>query len=127
MLRRPPRSTQTDTLFPYTTLFRSTAAVSFIASERRTFFAVNSYEVKEIVGWTPVRFEATMACDTPLASVIIEESIGTETSFTMPTLWPSVVRLYTSSSNAFPIITVALESINEIGRESGGERVGQKG
>src|SRR3546814_14077969 len=26
MLRRPPRSTRTDTLFPYTTLFRSNAA-----------------------------------------------------------------------------------------------------
>src|SRR3546814_3955605 len=28
MLRRPPRSTRTDTLFPYTTLFRSYAALS---------------------------------------------------------------------------------------------------
>src|SRR3546814_8061739 len=27
MVRRPPRSTRTDTLFPYTTLFRSTPAV----------------------------------------------------------------------------------------------------
>src|SRR3546814_17375027 len=27
MVRRPPRSTRTDTLFPYTTLFRSTAGV----------------------------------------------------------------------------------------------------
>src|SRR3546814_3091572 len=27
MIRRPPRSTRTDTLFPYTTLFRSHAAV----------------------------------------------------------------------------------------------------
>src|SRR3546814_15147440 len=27
MVRRPPRSTRTDTLFPYTTLFRSDAAV----------------------------------------------------------------------------------------------------
>src|SRR3546814_4761528 len=27
MIRRPPRSTRTDTLFPYTTLFRSKAAV----------------------------------------------------------------------------------------------------
>src|SRR3546814_3471392 len=26
MIRRPPRSTRTDTLFPYTTLFRSTSA-----------------------------------------------------------------------------------------------------
>src|SRR3546814_11439095 len=28
MIRRPPRSTRTDTLFPYTTLFRSVAARS---------------------------------------------------------------------------------------------------
>src|SRR3546814_2127877 len=28
MRRRPPRSTRTDTLFPYTTLFRSSAAAS---------------------------------------------------------------------------------------------------
>src|SRR3546814_12390586 len=27
MIRRPPRSTRTDTLFPYTTLFRSAAMV----------------------------------------------------------------------------------------------------
>src|SRR3546814_20682617 len=28
MIRRPPRSTRTDTLFPYTTLFRSTVDLS---------------------------------------------------------------------------------------------------
>src|SRR3546814_9672022 len=28
MIRRPPRSTRTDTLFPYTTLFRSTGTSS---------------------------------------------------------------------------------------------------
>src|SRR3546814_16793635 len=28
MIRRPPRSTRTDTLFPYTTLFRSHAAAA---------------------------------------------------------------------------------------------------
>src|SRR3546814_15096196 len=27
MIRRPPRSTRTDTLFPYTTLFRSTGII----------------------------------------------------------------------------------------------------
>src|SRR3546814_7260076 len=30
MIRRPPRSTRTDTLFPYTTLFRSTMAVEIL-------------------------------------------------------------------------------------------------
>src|SRR3546814_12696480 len=32
MLRRPPRSTRTDTLFPYTTLFRSERAPSLLHS-----------------------------------------------------------------------------------------------
>src|SRR3546814_19169171 len=32
MLRRPPRSTRTDTLFPYTTLFRSVVAIAQIGS-----------------------------------------------------------------------------------------------
>src|SRR3546814_14254169 len=33
MLRRPPRSTLTDTLFPYTTLFRSTVLEEEVARE----------------------------------------------------------------------------------------------
>src|SRR3546814_12267588 len=32
MIRRPPSSTRTDTLFPYTTLFRSPAHGSFMAT-----------------------------------------------------------------------------------------------
>src|SRR3546814_19383660 len=32
MIRRPPRSTRTDTLFPYTTLFRSVGAPGAIAA-----------------------------------------------------------------------------------------------
>src|SRR3546814_16511000 len=43
MLRRPPRSTRTDTLFPYTTLFRSSAAhlaaLEFPAPLRRLYVA----------------------------------------------------------------------------------------
>src|SRR3546814_12103815 len=31
MIRRPPRSTRTDTLFPYTTLFRSSGATMVIS------------------------------------------------------------------------------------------------
>src|SRR3546814_3074070 len=32
MIRRPPRSTRTDTLFPYTTLFRSSSFASGVAA-----------------------------------------------------------------------------------------------
>src|SRR3546814_19276057 len=37
MIRRPPRSTRTDTLFPYTTLFRSTALHVRIIRPTATF------------------------------------------------------------------------------------------
>src|SRR3546814_8327309 len=33
MIRRPPRSTRTDTLFPYTTLFRSEATVKLVGDD----------------------------------------------------------------------------------------------
>src|SRR3546814_4096620 len=35
MIRRPPRSTRTDTLFPYTTLFRSLARSPDIGRDER--------------------------------------------------------------------------------------------
>src|SRR3546814_12049376 len=40
MIRRPPRSTRTDTLFPYTTLFRSTTgkAEGPYANVTKSFF-----------------------------------------------------------------------------------------
>src|SRR3546814_16687236 len=34
MIRRPPRSTRADTLFPYTTLFRSVPPFAYLADER---------------------------------------------------------------------------------------------
>src|SRR3546814_16696605 len=36
MIRRPPRSTRTDTLFPYTTLFRSFAVLCGMAMRSAT-------------------------------------------------------------------------------------------
>src|SRR3546814_2838725 len=35
MIRRPPRATRTDTLFPYTTLFRSSRAVEMVIEDLR--------------------------------------------------------------------------------------------
>src|SRR3546814_15799390 len=45
MIRRPPRSTRTDTLFPYTTLFRSPRSCSprscsCVTATRRQHFAL---------------------------------------------------------------------------------------
>src|SRR3546814_14635005 len=47
MIRRPPRSTRTDTLFPYTTLFRS-SIIAFIGGAAIGGFAVGIPAVLEI-------------------------------------------------------------------------------
>src|SRR3546814_5572517 len=46
MVRRPPRSTRTDTLFPYTTLFRSPLTQLHTDMEQAEF--VFPYDVQEI-------------------------------------------------------------------------------
>src|SRR3546814_1622454 len=47
MIRRPPRSTRTDTLFPYTTLFRS--SVNFNAARDEASSSSNSHSVAVVV------------------------------------------------------------------------------
>src|SRR3546814_8783916 len=48
MLRRPPRSTRTDTLFPYTTLFRS-AHDAILIRPGRTSFPEQSHDPNQAV------------------------------------------------------------------------------
>src|SRR3546814_7850835 len=50
MIRRPPRSTRTDTLFPYTTLFRSLGEITY-GLERLCMYLQNVDDVFDIV-WT---------------------------------------------------------------------------
>src|SRR3546814_5357092 len=58
MIRRPPRSTRTDTLFPYTTLFRSERlltvvrekqgiGITYMVNRRWTAYANASHETRE--------------------------------------------------------------------------------
>src|SRR3546814_8208071 len=55
MILRPPRSTRTDTLFPYTTLFRSLAA--YQAKERPA--VCTSYRIYKVCGMGPPSSGAT--------------------------------------------------------------------
>src|SRR3546814_16923923 len=68
MIRRPPRSTRTDTLFPYTTLFRS--ALELGVEQRgieRHEIGANLYPALEIVD--------ARRHENPVAQ-IVEEGIG---------------------------------------------------
>src|SRR3546814_8123724 len=58
MIRRPPRSTRTDTLFPYTTLFRSrrersVADICHVIPGRRPGAGVRLHSAGSPTLWTP--------------------------------------------------------------------------
>src|SRR3546814_3033190 len=53
MIRRPPRSTRTDTLFPYTTLFRSVVELSAPATSEYVP-AGQSLQVVELFAYLPL-------------------------------------------------------------------------
>src|SRR3546814_14667030 len=83
MLRRPPRSTRTDTLFPYTTLFRS-------ADRRVTALAVINCAAEGVAGhvsgvevqkWVDIFFvEPSIARDRTDTDEIYVEVIGQTTT-----------------------------------------------
>src|SRR3546814_9109781 len=56
MLRRPPRATRTDTLFPYTTLFRSARRAPTATRSCRAYASIRTQEqlVRRIGGFLGV-------------------------------------------------------------------------
>src|SRR3546814_1780851 len=68
MIRRPPRSTRTDTLFPYTTLFRSFACIVAIPYETAVFSRL-LHSASERV------FVCFPAGDVSLSQIFISENI----------------------------------------------------
>src|SRR3546814_9820284 len=60
MIRRPPRSTRTDTLFPYTTLFRS--------DQRGVIVALLIFQIATQGGDVPLP-------DAPAVAIVAEEAV----------------------------------------------------
>src|SRR3546814_18903504 len=116
MIRRPPRSTRTDTLFPYTTLFRSEAI-----DRMTTDIAVQPFQF--LVSETEIglahrqQIGALIGIAVPAA----EGEVGIEGgALTIPAL-----RVH---EHAVDQQRVALPFVpKEIGRASGGERCCQSG
>src|SRR3546814_19207393 len=87
MIRRPPRSTRTDTLFPYTTLFRSGIEHVFILAQRhvgaelvfRTYFGLIARDI-DIAGIVEPCGNAMappqLAADAPVLDVVEPLEVG---------------------------------------------------
>src|SRR3546814_3812069 len=63
MIRRPPRSTRTDTLFPYPTLFRSHSS-ALVRLQRRSLAALafHSGQSSRSVPFAPVQLACSSRC-----------------------------------------------------------------
>src|SRR3546814_20004049 len=134
MIRRPPRSTRTDTLFPYTTLFRSFCAifaVEFIwrwyrQGWQRTFLMRNWYE---ILGMIPAANPAIRAFRLfRIVRIIVmlsrvgssaDRALGEDFTYLFVNRFKNAI--VDSISDA---VTIAVLT-EEIGRASGRERMGQ--
>src|SRR3546814_14338098 len=71
MIRRPPRATRTDTLFPYTTLFRSLSYIPLSDRENHSFqlssgMSWTRWQISGAAGWT---FDRKGKTDGPTANV----------------------------------------------------------
>src|SRR3546814_658488 len=75
MIRRPPRSTRTDTLFPYTTLFRSDAVD--LGSEEKEMFFVSSAHAQILLDENLELRSKANACH---VGVEVDESLGVGTT-----------------------------------------------
>src|SRR3546814_16004213 len=73
MIRRPPRSTRTDTLFPYTTLFRSKIALE-LDDQAKVWLADKGYD--PVYGARPLKRVIQRELQNHLASMILEGKIG---------------------------------------------------
>src|SRR3546814_11051158 len=76
MIRRPPRSTRTDTLFPYTTLFRSVVSVAFALAVGVPLGVLAGYAG----GWTDTVIsrcnEAVLSCPFMILAIAFAAFLG---------------------------------------------------
>src|SRR3546814_12731387 len=119
MIRRPPRSTRTDTLFPYTTLFRSYPG-QVTAVRNVTIFDGEGGRIDNgTVLLADGKVEAIGGPETPIpADIAVYDGTGKY-------LTPGIIDIH-SHLGDYPSPSVDAHSDgNEIGRESCRERVCQ--
>src|SRR3546814_11326785 len=129
MVRRPPRSTRTDTLFPYTTLFRSPAGYSIVwggqfENQQR---ASARLAVVIPIALLLIFFVLLATLRSMRASVLILVNIPFAMVGGIVSLWASGEYLSVPASVGFiALLGIAvLNGLVKIGRASCRERVGQ--
>src|SRR3546814_18070711 len=132
MIRRPPRSTRTDTLFPYTTLFRSVGAATYSQKHRGKRMTWTNDRVAELMRlWEAGRSASEIG---RLLGVSKNSVVGKAHRMKLQAR-PSPIKRG-SATQVRRVAVAALvtsaqqppaapKQVEETGKESGRERVGQ--
>src|SRR3546814_19697119 len=120
MIRRPPRSTRTDTLFPYTTLFRS-------LDEHQQAIAADALSIAQVLN----RGGPTLVYAPELFNSVITRQANLR-YLAEAAVYDSSGRMLARSSNFLLALNPdipewAFERARKVGRASGRERVCQYG
>src|SRR3546814_12757223 len=116
MIRRPPRSTRTDTLFPYTTLFRSPI-------ERLWLSALNDASIRTALGKLRPSSDTLPMYYSALARSRADWLVGMNLSRLFTVLGRRAG--YDGVLSVGRVPTPTLKLVVEIGRAAGREREGQ--
>src|SRR3546814_7084778 len=116
MIRRPPRSTRTDTLFPYTTLFRSQQAATIGAVQEEQHRA----KVRQLAGAQRADFAAR---GIDLRSGVVQDLVGE--TYTMGEADALTIR-FNAMNEAWGYRTQAVNSRNNARMARfGGKQIGR--
>src|SRR3546814_9807862 len=114
MLRRPPRSTRTDTLFPYTTLFRSMKElVGFLRTAGPTLSPFNAWVFLKGLETLRLRMQAHCASAQELAEWLEQQ--------------PGIQRVYYAGLSSHPQHELAKRQQKGFGAVVGFEVAGGRG
>src|SRR3546814_18316346 len=91
MIRRPPSSTRTDTLFPYTTLFRSLPIFIFTDTDQEALEAPARELTDKAEGTGVLNLVPVVVVAAPLAEELLLRGVLKRTLALAVPLWPTML------------------------------------
>src|SRR3546814_4808642 len=89
MIRRPPRSTRTDTLLPYTTLFRSAADVMYRGAWKSANPALSSFRSFVELEQSAEKAARMPSFENSFRNLYLNQRVNMVSAFVSPAVWKS--------------------------------------
>src|SRR3546814_15300182 len=121
MIRRPPRSTRTDTLFPYTTLFRSIRAIAIPERSKKVAHQIGGMAMRRL----PITLVLVLNLAHPTCEFLGCHHLRPRCRSLLATIPYNMSTVHRRGERGFPAAGLRGGRIAKIGIGSWWERVGQ--